>query len=140
DRRSETDIGEFVEPLLRSGQFLCVVSIEMVSAVAASVHHDLDCHDRPPRIAGDKGPQLSIRPNSRTFKSSLQRQGKSRRITRSRTTCINYRARPVGTLGLALTADPHRAMTHCVRGRPRVEATGSSTCSAKSTPMISARP
>jgi hypothetical protein len=35
---------------------LFVVRVERVTPVAAAVHHDLDCHDRPPRIADAKEP------------------------------------------------------------------------------------
>jgi len=34
------------EALLRLREFLPVVRVEAVSAVAGAVHHDLDCHDR----------------------------------------------------------------------------------------------
>ena len=47
------------EALLRPRQFLPVVRVEAVSAVAGAVHHDLDCHDRPPRIADGQEPRSS---------------------------------------------------------------------------------
>src|SRR6516164_3117435 len=48
------------EALLRLRQFLPAVRVEAVSAVTGAVHHDLDCHDRPPRIADGQEPRSSI--------------------------------------------------------------------------------
>lgn len=66
DRRGEAVIGEFVEPLFRSCQFWCVIRVEIMPAIAATVHNDLICHDRPPRIAGDQGPRTCEYPTDVT--------------------------------------------------------------------------
>lgn len=55
DRRGEAGIGELVEPPLRLRQLSFVARIEKVTAVAGTVHHDLDCDDRPPRNAAGQG-------------------------------------------------------------------------------------
>jgi hypothetical protein len=37
------DLRQLAKPLLRLRQFLCVIRVETVLAVAGAVHHDLDC-------------------------------------------------------------------------------------------------
>jgi hypothetical protein len=68
DRGGEADLRQLLEPLLRLRQFVSVVGVERMTAVTGAVHHDLDCHDRPPQIADSQGPQPSIPPKSRIFK------------------------------------------------------------------------
>src|SRR3954451_18789558 len=53
DRGREADVRQLTEALLRLGQFSCIVLVEKVTAVAGTVHHNLDRHAGPSFLLND---------------------------------------------------------------------------------------